>query len=169
MSRAFVKENDMEDTADLPERPPCPSPNYLTPQGFRKLHAELTDMRAQREALLQVKDTDMAAESQLHRIERDLRYLEQCAQNAVMVESAGQARPDVRFGASVKVIDEDGETHVFTIVGEQESCAPKGWISWISPLAKSLLGHAVGDVVIWERPAGNVELEIQDVSYPEIS
>ena len=169
MSRAFVKENDMEDAAETPERPPCPSPNYLTPHGFKKLHEELTEMREQRETLLQTKDADLAAESQLRQVERDLRYLEQCAQNAVMVESAGQARPDIRFGASVKVIDEQGETHDFTIVGEQESCAPKGWISWISPLAKSLLGHGVGDVVIWERPAGNVELEITDVSYPEVS
>ena len=169
MSRAFVKENDMEDTAETPERPACPSPNYLTPRGFKKLHEELADMRTQREALLLTKDADLAAESQLRQVERDLRYLEQCVQNAVMVESAGQARPDIRFGASVTVIDEQGDSHEFTIVGEQESCAPKGWISWISPLAKSLLGHTVGDVVIWERPAGNVELEIKDVSYPEVS
>jgi len=167
MSRAFVKELDGDQPGeDLPERPQSPHPQYVTPHGLCLLNAELQQLRARRTELLALGE-DMAAATQLRQVERDLRYIEHCVQNAIVVDAARQPHADVRFGASVALLDEDANTHRFAIVGEHEACASKGQISWVSPLARSLIGRRVGDVVVWERPAGNIELEITEVSYPD--
>ncbi|MGQ0658723.1 MAG: GreA/GreB family elongation factor [Chromatiales bacterium] len=167
MSRAFVKEPDgAEAGEDLPERPHSPHPQYVTPRGLHLLNAELQQLRGRRTDLLALGE-DMTAMTQLRQVERDLRYIEHCVQNAIVVDPARQSHADVRFGASVDLLDEDGKTHRFAIVGEHEACVPDGLISWVSPLARSLIGRCVGDVVIWERPAGNVELEITDIAYPD--
>jgi len=54
---------------------------------------------------------------------------------------------------------------MFHIVGEDEANASINKVSWVSPLAKSLLGQKVGDTVVWHRPAGNINLEILDIHY----
>ena len=136
-------------------------------QKAKELQEEQQALRTQREQLLALGD-DMTAKTQLKQIERDLRYLELCLQNAIVVATS-PSQAEIRFGAAVEVVDEDGTTRQFRIVGEHEACAPSGLISWVSPLARSLIGRRVGDVILWERPAGNVELEITEVSYPEWS
>ena len=67
----------------------------------------------------------------------------------------------------VDVRDQSGERHQFAIVGEDEVDAEKGKVSWVSPLARALIGSGVGDVVLWRRPAGEMELEIEAIRYPE--
>jgi transcription elongation GreA/GreB family factor len=168
MSRAFVKEPD-GDAADavLPERTLSEHPQYVTRRGLRKLHEEQQALRTQREQLLALGD-DMTAKTQLKQLERDLRYLEHCLQNAIVVATS-PSQTEIRFGAAVEVVNQDGTTRQFCIVGEHEACAPTGLISWVSPLARSLIGRRVADVIVWERPAGNVELEITKISYPEWS
>lgn len=169
MSRAFVKEPDGESADnELPERPRSSEPNYVTPRGLRKLHEEQQRLREHRDRLLAANE-DMASKSELRQVERDLRYMEASIQSAIAIHAAGQPHEDIRFGASVEVADEDGQTHRFTIVGEQETCAATGFISWVSPLARSLIGRRVGDTVVWHRPAGDVELEILAVTYPDLS
>ncbi len=54
----------------------------------------------------------------------------------------------------------------FAIVGEDEADAAAGKVSWVSPLARALLGSSVGDIVTWRRPTGDVELEIVAIDYP---
>lgn len=170
MSRAFVKELDGETAGDeLPERAPSPHPNYMTPGGVRRLAEKVQTLRTRRDLLAQQKDADMTAAGELKHVERELRYLEHTQQRAIVVDSHKQTHTDVRFGAAVTVVDEENHPHTFIIVGEEETCAPEGYISWVSPLAKSLLGRQVGDVVLWERPAGNVELEITAIHYPDLS
>lgn len=166
MSRAFVKEPD-GDTAEneLPDRPLSEHPQYVTPRGMRKLHEELQALRTRRDELAAQGD-DMSIKTQLKQVERDLRYVELCVQNAIVVTTP-ESTSEIRFGATVDVIDEDGKRHQFHIVGEHEACAPTGLISWVSPLARSLIGRQVGDVIIWERPAGNIELEITKIAYSE--
>ncbi len=170
MSRAFVKEPDGDAAGDVPpERAPSPHPNYMTPGGAQRLAEKVQDLRARRDELAKNKDADLKSTDELKQIERELRYLDQVLQRAIVIDSHQQAHADVRFGAAVTVVDEQSQTHTFTIVGEEETCAPKGYISWVSPLAKSLLGRRVGDVVLWERPAGNVQLEITAIHYPDLS
>ena len=79
---------------------------------------------------------------------------------------AGQPEEEVHFGAAVRIVDEDGKVHQFTIVGDNEADVGAGRISWASPLAKAMMGARVGDVVVWRRPAGDIEVEIAGISYP---
>jgi transcription elongation GreA/GreB family factor len=69
----------------------------------------------------------------------------------------------VRFGSTVRAIDESGEVYEVSLVGEDEADVQKGLISYVSPLAKALLKARVGDEVIWQRPLGEVRLEILSV------
>ena len=62
--------------------------------------------------------------------------------------------------------DEDGAVREFAIVGEDETDAENGKVSWVSPLARALIGAQVGDLVTWKRPVGDVELEIRSFRYP---
>jgi transcription elongation GreA/GreB family factor len=71
----------------------------------------------------------------------------------------------VHFGATVRAEDAEGRVHRFKIVGEDEADVATGKVSWVSPLAKALIGARVGDTVKWRRPAGEVELEILEISY----
>jgi transcription elongation GreA/GreB family factor len=165
VSRAFVKELDGETTDnEPPERPQSIHPNYIRPSGLVALQEQVRELSERRSALQASSDT-LSAKSELKQIERDLRYVEQRITRAVVVDPAQQSGDEVRFGARVELEDEDGTRHEFVIVGEDETCAPKGLISWVSPLASALLGQRVGDTVIWERPMGNCELEIVDVHY----
>ncbi len=163
MSRAFTKEPD-GDVEELPERPPDPRPNYITPRGQRTLQARLRGLTADRAALI-ARAEDLSARSELRAIERELRHLRQRLEHAVVVQPLDRAPREVRFGATVTVVDGEGKTSELTVVGEDEACAATGAISWLSPLAQVLLGKAPGERVEWLRPAGSVDLEITSVSY----
>ena len=73
--------------------------------------------------------------------------------------------PPGDVGAAVEVEDEEGAMHVFEIVGEDEADIQHHKVSWVSPLAKALIGHKVGDSVIWRRPAGDLALDIINIRY----
>jgi transcription elongation factor GreA len=72
----------------------------------------------------------------------------------------------VKFGASVRLIDEDTEeTVAYQIVGDDESNLSKGKISLSSPLAKALIGKDIGDSVDVRTPGGVKSYEIVKVSF----
>ncbi|MDX1401913.1 MAG: GreA/GreB family elongation factor, partial [Kiloniellales bacterium] len=48
---------------------------------------------------------------------------------------------------------------------EDEADPASGKVSWVSPLAKALNGSKVGDVVVWRRPSGDLELEVLKITY----
>ena len=164
MSRGFVKEDDLEHAGtDVPERQLSQHPNYVTVNGYAQLEKLATELEQQRLSLSATKD-DAAAIAQLAVINRDLRYV------AARLENALVTRPDlnaeqVLFGAMVTVEDEDGASHTYEIVGEDEADIKANKVSWVSPLAKALIGHKIGDSVIWARPAGNMVLEITAIQY----
>ena len=112
-------------------------------------------------------DEDSAAKQKLREVERDQRYFNSQLERAAVVDPAGQPRDEVHFGATVKMLDEDGKEHRFTIVGDDEADVAAGRISWASPLAKAMMGAKVGDTVVWRRPAGDAEVEIVQVTYPK--
>jgi transcription elongation GreA/GreB family factor len=93
-------------------------------------------------------------------VERDLRYFQDRLESAILVNPDIQPADRVHFGATVHVVDEQENRHVFQIVGEDEADVAHGKISWFSPLSKALLDARVGDVVTWRRPAGDMELEV---------
>ena len=165
MSRAFVKEPDGDQVDDaIPERPQSEHPNYITLAGLELLQQRLQALYQEKESLQGDKE-DLAVRNRIQWIERDLRYYQQRLDRAIPVDISGQAGDEIRFGATVTLLDTEGRQLEFTIVGEDEAEVDAGRISWVSPLARALLGRRVGDTVIWPRPAGDVELEIADFRY----
>jgi transcription elongation factor GreB len=164
MSRGFVKEDDLEHAGtDVPERPISTLPNYVTPNGYAILQAESQKLDIARRALEANKDEPSSLEK-LAIINRDLRYI------SARIESAIVTVPDknasqVLFGATVIVEDNEGEQLTYEIVGEDEADIKANKVSWTSPLAKALIGHKVGENVIWTRPAGNANLEIIKIHF----
>ena len=167
MSRGFVKEDDLEHAGtDLPERPVSPHPNYVTPVGLKLLQQAAEQLEQERTELFPRKE-DPIANQRLSVVQRDLRYYEARLEQAILVNPADQPADTVLFGATVTVEDEEVENRVFSIVGEDEADIAVNKVSWVSPLAKALIGHKTGDSVTWIRPAGNQLLEIIEITYPE--
>ena len=159
MSRAFVKDQDDAYTEQLPDRPDSGQPNYITPKGLEALKRRLKELVAEKAAL-----GDQTAAMKPD-IDRDIPWLETRIAKAIVLDPAKQKAQEVQFGATVEAVDEHDKRHRFAIVGEDEADPAKGRISWLSPLAKSLLGAKAGDTVTWKRPAGDLELEIGKIDY----
>ncbi len=165
MSRGFVKEDDLEHAGtDLPERPVSPHPNYVTPAGLKALENNAMALDKERASLISQKENE-SAKQRLAMIDRELRYLSTRLEQAILVEPAKQDKDTVLFGASVDVEDEHGQLLKFHIVGEDEADIAQHKVSYVSPIAKALIGRKVGDVVAWQRPAGILELEVIKISY----
>jgi transcription elongation factor GreB len=162
MSRAFVKENDLEHAGiDIPERPVSAHPNYVTPTGLKQLEAEADQLEKERLKLKDLVATEPLSRQKIAMIDRDLRYIGARLANAILVEHQPAAeQATVLFGAKVTVEDEDEQLHTFMIVGEDEADMASNKVSYISPIAKALLGRKVGDTVEWHRPIGNTQLTI---------
>lgn len=165
MSRAFVKE-DSEDKMgeELPERPVSSEPNYVTASGMEQLRGRVDALQAEHAKLKAAGEA--FDRPRLIQVERDLRYFQARLDGAIMVDVSSQPQDEVRFGASVKAEDGDGNTHTFTIVGDDEAAVAEGRVSWQSPLARALIGSRAGDTVTWNRPAGAITLEVLEIRYP---
>ena len=165
MSRAFVKENDLEHAGiDIPERPLSEEPNYVTPRGLSLLNQTIDKLEKEREALITKKDDSMVRQK-IAMIERDMRYFAARIESAILTNPQEEDPSHVLFGAKVTVEDEDGTLLTFEIVGEDEANIHEGRVSYLSPLAEALLGGAVGDEVVWEKPIGKSYLTIQKITY----
>jgi transcription elongation factor GreB len=168
MSRAFVKEPDAGAPDEgLPERQISDHPNYVTPAGLRQLEQALGELEERRLELLAATEDDPLAQSQLDYVDRDLRFITRRLETAILVDPRRQPRRMVKFGAAVTVSEPGGALRTFTIVGEDEADLKAGKISYVSPLSEALLDARVGSTVLWRRPAGNRNLTIQAIDYPE--
>lgn len=165
MSRAFVSEQDGEtDAHDLPDLPRSQHPNYVTSAGLATLVQRSDVLKAER-AELAARPDEPAARMRLKTVERDLRWLGARVGGAIVVDLSKQPRDEVRFGATVTVADEDAVLRRYTIVGEDEADPDAGRVSWVSPLARVLIGARVGDDVVWRRPGGDAELVVMGIEY----
>ena len=145
MSVAFTKEEDSESqAANLLDRPISAHANLVTAQGLAQLEAGLAAARAAYAAAQAGGEinTDRTA---MARATRDLRYFSARRGSAQLIETP-QAPDKVVFGGSVRFERADGRTATYRIVGEDEADPAKGAVSYVSPLARALLGKAVGDV-----------------------
>lgn len=153
-------------------------PNYLTPDGAKKLQEELKHLAAVERPKVVQEVADAAAlgdrsenaeyiygKRRLREIDRRIRFLTQRLDHAVIVQPGSVQHQQVRFGATVGVVDEEGNERSYTLVGPDESDPDRGWLSYQSPIGKALMKRRVGDVVLVRRPAGEVELEITAISY----
>jgi transcription elongation factor GreB len=187
MSKAFTSEEtpgfDEED--DLPDDPsplPAGARNYMTPGGFERMKDEL-DRLLQNERPELVATVAWAAgngdrsengdyiygKKRLREIDRRIRFLVRRLDRAEVVDPAAQRDDDsadrVFFGATVTVADRHGAQRTVSIVGIDETDTPRGYISWISPVARALLKAREGDTVVVRTPAGPEELEVVAVRY----
>lgn len=165
MSRAFVNEERFEQAGDdIIERPISAHPNYVTPTGALELQTLEESLLAELDTLKNATE-DTFTKDKIAELERDLRYVRARLDSVILVDPKTQNHEAVLFGATIEVTDSDDITHTFHIVGEDEADATINKVSWISPLAKALIGHKVGDAVTWSRPIGDITLEILDIHY----
>ena len=169
MNRAFVKEpDDGVPEEGLPERQISEHPNYVTPSGLRQLEERVGELEQRRLELRERSGDDALAQEQLDFVDRDLRYFTLRLETAQPMDMARQPRRMVKFGAAVTVKEGGGgATRVFRIVGEDEADPNNGLISYVSPLAEALLDARVGAIVRWHRPAGDRQITIEAIGYPE--
>jgi transcription elongation factor GreB len=180
MSKAFTKESDGDDDDDLDVDAGIPGgfTNYITPAGHQRLNDELS--RLWREDRPKLVDTIAWAASngdrsengdyiygkrKLREIDRRIRFLSKHLDSAVIVDNAGKEHDCVYFGATVTVVDANGEERTVSIVGVDELDPARGRVSWISPIATALMKASVGDVVTVRTPRGPEELEVVDIRY----
>lgn len=163
MSRAFVKDADDNANNALPDIPLSEHPNYVTPRGLQQLRERLATTQARRDAIRAAEDA-LGQESELAAVERELRWLNTRVSSAIEIDLAQQPRDRVAFGATVIVDTGEGE-HRYRIVGEEEADAEHGLVSYVSPLARALIGARVGEEVVWHRPAGDMRVEVVAIDY----
>lgn len=160
MSVAFTKEESAETAAEtlLPDRPISPHPNLVTEAGLKALEAQLQEARVAYEAAATVDDVNEKRRQQAGPL-RDLRYLAERLRTAQpMPEPA--SNDTVAFGSTVTFSRDDERVQTYRIVGEDEADPKVGSISYVSPVARMLLGKAVGDVM----SVGDQELEITAIA-----
>lgn len=153
--------------------------HYMTPGGHRRLRDELEFLvKTERPRMVEVvswaasngdrsENGDyLYGKKRLREIDRRIRFLMKRLEDAHVVDPAAQSHQEqVFFGATVLVCDESGAEVRYSIVGIDEADPGKGWISWVSPLAKSMIKLREGDIARFISPQGEREMEILEVSY----
>jgi transcription elongation factor GreB len=161
------------------DRPPQPQRSrYITPEGAKKLRAELDQLWTRERPRVTQEVADAAAQGdrsenaeyiygkrRLREIDRRVRFLSKRLDEVTIVNEAPSDPKRVFFGAHVTVESEDGERHTYRIVGGDESDVDKGWISIDSPVARACLGKREADVVTVRAPKGEIEYTIITVAY----
>ena len=181
MSKAFTKD---DDEYTEPERPDPAMPNiknYMTPTGFNLLQDELRELVShERPEIVKVvswaaKNGDRSengdyiyGKKRLREIDRRIRFLTKRLESAQIVDPKLQVGlTQVFFGATVQYINEHGESHTVKIVGLDEANINAGKISWVSPLAKTLLKAKVGDSRTLRVADGEHILTVTKIDYVE--
>ena len=123
----------------------------------------LDTLDAERQSLMLLDDS-MSKQKKM-RIERDIRYYASRIKTAILIHPDKQAENKVLFGALIELEDEKGETESYEIVGEDEADLALRKISYVSPLAKSVMGNSLGDEVTLIKPTATVTLTIKNITY----
>src|SRR5690349_23990880 len=185
MNKAFTREDAPEEEDDdgaLVSPLPPGARNYMTPGGHARLKRELDHLLSKERPEL-VATVSWAAgngdrsengdyiygKKRLREIDRRIRFLIRRLDRAEVVDPAARRDDDsadrVYFGATVTVADSAGAERTVSIVGIDEIDTPRGYISWISPMARALLKAREGDTVVVHTPAGPEELDVVAVRY----
>jgi transcription elongation factor GreB len=159
--------------------------NYITRAGFKRLTDELNWLNSVERPRVTREVSEAAAEGdrsenaayiygkrRLREIDRRMGFLQRRIDNAEPVDVKSLKHDRVRFGATVEVEDDDGESAIYRIVGVDEVDAKAGKISWKSPVGHALLGKQLDDTVTVRIAAAGEErrreLTIVDIRYQEV-
>ena len=155
MSRGFIKEGDQEEIPMVPPRAYLPEgvPNYVTKEGLDALKEELKNLEAER-----VKAGDNYI--LVNFIDATIKQLVGRINSAVEVDLSKVSKDTVSFGAWVRY-----NGRVVRIVGVDEADVNKGLVSFVSPIAKSLIGKKAGDVMELKGPRGKERIVVEEVSF----
>jgi transcription elongation GreA/GreB family factor len=147
LSVAFTKEDSAETAAEtlVPDRPISPHPNLVTEAGLKALEVQLHQSREAYESAQKIEDVNERRRQAATPL-RDARYFAARVRTAQVI-AAPSSTDAVVFGSTVTFRREDGRVQKYRIVGEDEADPKAGSISIVSPVARSLMGKAVGDVV----------------------
>ncbi len=156
--------------------------NYITPAGFKALLDEHKTLKHRdRPEICRV--IEWAAgngdrsengdyiygKKKLREIDRRLRFLSKQIDSAKVVDpEARTPTKKILFGATVTIIDQNDDQKVYSIVGVDEIDIEKGRISWKSPIGAALLKASEGDIITFQSPKGEQEIEIVKVVYQRI-
>jgi transcription elongation factor GreB len=190
MNKAFTRESEDEDEdGDAPENAsplPAGSKNYMTPAGFGRLKAELDELLGRERPEL-VATIAWAAgngdrsengdyiygKRRLREVDRRIRFLIKRLDAAEVVDPTvrrDEGEDDrVYFGATVTVRNGKDEERTVSIVGVDEIDTTRGYISWVSPMARALLKAREGDTVTLNTPGGMEDLDILHVRYEQLA
>lgn len=154
--------------------------NYITKQGFQRLKDEL-DFLVKIDRPKVVADVSWAASNgdrsengdyiygkkRLRQIDARAKFLFGRIDEAVVIDPSIQEQQDkIFFGAWLTLLNESNDSeHHYRIVGQDEIDTEKGFISWVSPIAKAVLGKNLDDLVKVETPGGLITFKIIDVTY----
>ena len=156
-------------------------PNYITPEGYRRLREEYEALFAGERPKL-VETISWAAgngdrsengdyiygRKRLREIDKRINWLSKRMAAANVVDPAKQAdRSRVFFGATVTLVDDGENERMVTLVGDDEADAGAGLVGWNSPIARAVRGAAVGDLRRVQLPSGEKEFEILTIDYPD--
>jgi transcription elongation factor GreB len=184
VSQALTRETnaDAMDDGEDPSLPPLPagSRNYITPKGYADLRAELfTLMDDERPKVVEIvhwaaSNGDRSengdyiyGKKRLREIDRRLRFLTKRLEIAEVTDpSVHHGKDQIFFGATVTYVEENGDERTVTIRGIDEADSLKGEVTWVSPIARTLLKASTGDVLKLVTPQGWREIEVLAVSYP---
>ena len=182
MNKAFTKETDAVDEIEEDEVSPLPSgsKNYITPGGQARLMDEflwlMNKERPQVTAMVswaagngdRSENGDyIYGKKRLREIDRRIRFLTKRLEIAVVSDPALHHGGDqVFFGATVTYVNDAGTERTVTIMGIDEADSLQQQVSWISPIARTLLKARVGDELRLATPAGIENIEVLRVIYP---
>ncbi len=160
MSVAFTKEDSAETASEilLPDRAISAEPNLVTQAGLEALQLQLGQARHAYDAASAIEDINERRRQAAAPL-RDLRYFTERVRTAQVIPEP-VSTDTVAFGSTVTFERGDGRMQTYRIVGEDEADPQAGSISYTSPVAKSLVGKAIGDVV----SLNDRELEIVAIS-----
>ena len=151
----------------------------MTKEGHTALEAELKNLKTVErpnviEAIAEARaHGDLSENAEYHAareqqsfIEGRIQELEAVISKAQIIDPATLGGDTVKFGATVLIVDEDTDVEeTYTIVGEYETDTDSGKISLTAPIARALIGKAVGDSVEVRSPKGLRTYEILEVNY----
>ena len=160
MSVAFTREESAETAAEveLPDRPISPYPNLVTASGLEALTNAMRDSRTAYDAAQRLEDAGERRRA-VAVASRDMRYFADRLRTAELVPPPAELRA-VAFGHRVTFARDDGRRQVFRIVGEDEADPRNGSISYVSPVARALIGRSAGEIVVM----GDHEIELLSIN-----